>query len=95
MDELDAVEILRRYWLDGAGTITSKEMVLASCPFCGKGDRIRLLPRQSQTGSPFPRDNYQIAWEMLAATERLPAICGFCLNVVTVGGGQAEMPGVK
>jgi hypothetical protein len=91
--ELDAAEILRVNWLDGADTITSREMVLASCLVYGKGDRIRLVPHQGQTGSPFRQDNYQIAWEMLAATERLPAICGFCLNVVTVDGGQAEIPG--
>ncbi|MCX5872635.1 MAG: hypothetical protein NTY51_05275 [Deltaproteobacteria bacterium] len=92
MDEFDAAEVLRLYWLGQSDTISSQKIILAMCPFCGKGDRIHLLNHED-TNFLASNDNYWAAWEKLSSLERLPGICRFCLNVVIIRGGQAEMPG--
>jgi hypothetical protein len=93
MDETDAADILRTYWLSRAESATSQEIIPATCPFCGKGDRIRLLPNENQDASVVEETDYRAAWKILTSKNRLPAICGFCMNVVLTGEGQAEMPG--
>ncbi len=93
MDETDAADILRTYWLSRAENSTSQEIIPATCPFCGKGDRIRLLPDVTPKVSVLQETDYQAAWKILTSKNRLPAMCGFCMNVVLTGEGQAEMPG--
>ncbi|AFM23589.1 hypothetical protein [Desulfomonile tiedjei] len=95
MDETDAADILRGFWLNRVESSSSQELILATCPFCGKGDRIRLLSDETQEVSVIQETDYQAAWETLASKDRLPAICGFCLNVVLIRDGQAEMPGAQ
>ncbi len=92
MDEFDAAEVLRLYWLGHSDTITSQQIILATCPFCGKGDRIRLLDQENPT-FPVSEDDYSAAWEKLSSSGRLPGICQFCQNLVILRGKQAEMPG--
>jgi hypothetical protein len=92
MDAFDAAEILKSRWLDNWDTLPSQRIVLATCPFCGKGDRIRLLPDASEIEAD-PEGEYEAAWKMLAGTQRSPGICGFCLNVLVIAEGRAEMPG--
>ena len=83
MDIYDAADIVRRLWLDRADGFSSQEIVLTKCPFCGKTDRIRLIPKDQPKDEP-PDQEYQAAIEMLSDAGRVPAICGFCLNVVRV-----------
>ena len=92
MDVFDAAEILRTYWLDRANAPAPQEIVAASCPFCGKGDRIRLLPRLGGDKRLSATSGVTAAWNMLASEDRLPAICGFCQNIVLITGSRVEMP---
>ncbi len=92
MDEFDAAEVLKLYWLGQSDTISSQQIFLAMCPFCGKGDRIHLLDHKD-TNLLASDDNYRAAWEKLSSSERLPGICQFCQNVVIIREGHAEMPG--
>jgi hypothetical protein len=92
MDIYDAADILRRYWLEKADAPASHEIAAASCPFCGKGDRIRLLPPLLCDACPSSVPDVTAAWNLLASEDRLPALCGFCQNIVLVSGSRAEMP---
>jgi hypothetical protein len=83
MDIFDATDIVRRFWLDRANGISSQEVVLAKCPFCGKTDRIRLIPLDQPKDEP-PDQEYQAAIEMLSSPGGTLGICRFCLNVVQV-----------
>lgn len=89
MEVFEAAEVLKGFWVEAAERVSSAQVVLATCPFCGKGDRIRLLPREGRAAA------YQEAWETLARPGGRPGLCGFCLNVVLVGSGsRAQAPGL-
>jgi hypothetical protein len=92
MDVFDAAEMLRSYWLERAEALSSHQMMAASCPYCGKGDRIRVLPQPGDEADPSVTAGLRSAWDLLASGERLPALCGFCQNIVILRGNQAEMP---
>lgn len=92
MDEFDATEVLRLYWLDRSDTISSQQIISATCPFCGKSDRIHVL-NQDDKKFLASDNNYWAAWEKLCSSESSPAFCQFCQNVVIIRGGHAEMPG--
>lgn len=94
MDEVDAAEILRGRWFEYKDSIPSPRIVFALCPFCGKGDRIRLLPDAQEMGG-LSDENYSAAWKRLAGTTRSPGICGFCLNVVLLSDIGVLMPGME
>jgi len=94
MDEVDAAEILRSRWFECKDSIPSARIVFAMCPFCGKGDRIRLLPDAQEMGG-LADENYSAAWKRLAGSTRSPGICGFCLNVVLVSETGVLMPGME
>ncbi len=94
MDEFDAAEVVKRWWLEHRDSILLRSTVLASCPFCGKGDRISLLPPAQETSDVLD-ETYSVAWGVLANPNRAPGICGFCLNVVLISETGAAMPGIE
>lgn len=92
MDAYEAAAAVRKFWLDNSDRITSHDVLIAKCPFCGKTDRIRLFPKIQFEGQLADRD-YEAAMEVLSKGGCVPAICGFCLNVVQMRGHEAEPPG--
>ncbi|MGC8659499.1 MAG: hypothetical protein ACP5U1_10540 [Desulfomonilaceae bacterium] len=91
MDELDAAEILKTFWLEKVDSILSEQIVWATCPFCGKTDRIRILPKPDFVNAD---ESYRSAWSTLIEGDLVPGICGFCLNVSVVKGNIARIPGL-
>ena len=95
MDECEAAEIVRSRWFEDKDRVHSEGIVtLGVCPFCGKGDRIGLLPDPAEMGS-VSDDNYSAAWERLARTTRSVGFCGFCNNVVLISDTGVLMPGME
>jgi hypothetical protein len=92
MDVFDAADLIKQSWLASAATIPSEKIVMATCPFCGKGDRIRIVPDDEPAGGD-ETDGYRAAYALLAGPDRRPGICGFCLNVVVMTCGKAHLPG--
>lgn len=90
MDEFDAAEIVKKHWLESSDEILSQQITMMTCPYCGKSDRIRILPHDiAEDGN----EDERIAWNVLTGSGRKPGLCGFCLNVIFVGQGKAEMIG--
>jgi len=92
MDEFDAAEIVKRYWLENVESIPSQQIVMVTCPFCGKADRIRILPLDG-TLVESQDDAYRASMNLLIKSERTVAICGFCMNIVLLREGRGERPG--
>ena len=92
MDEFDAAEIVKRYWLENVESIPFQQIVMVTCPFCGKADRIRILPLDGPLVAS-QDDAYRASMNLFITSERTVAICGFCMNIVLLREGRGERPG--
>ena len=93
MDEFDAAETVKRFWVENVESIPSQQIVMARCPFCGKADRIRILPPEESLPAESRNDAYRASMCLLTRSERTVAICGFCMNIVLLKEGLGERPG--
>jgi hypothetical protein len=97
MDEFEAAEILRSRWFEDTDLVHFSRFVFAVCPFCGKGDRVRLLSAPQEIGG-FSDEEY------LAACEDLIVRCfEFCgdpnqvpqrsdRSLLSLRGAQSRVP---
>jgi hypothetical protein len=85
MDEFEAAEIIKQFWLENQDSRDSWDILMVTCPYCGKSDRIKPL-----TGPASIIESE--AWSILSSRDRQPAVCNFCLNVVLISDGTAMMP---
>ena len=63
---------------------------MAHGPFCGKADRIRILPSEEGLPAESRNDACRASKCLLTRLERTVAICGFCMNIVLLKEGLGE-----
>jgi len=93
MDEFDAMEIVRNHWVETSENLPSQQVLMVTCPFCGKSDRVKVIPSSEGTDKKSVGE-YREALQLLSEAKKSVAICGFCLNVVLVRAGRAEPVGM-
>lgn len=91
MDIFDAADIVRQACLQDEAENARGEIRLATCPHCGKGDRI-VCWQMPQAMNSHADSELQEAWRILCSDRRQVGLCGFCQNLVLMERNRAIRP---